>query len=130
VTAPGGGDLADPHVLRLQQGDLLALGEGQMPTRRRTDPDRGHAAAFPEPPGPDRSRHPAPIAAASLVNPSAILIQNARSTSRRTGGRPGHRIAGRPVTVVTTLLAVPSTHPSSSGCCDDQLNPPCDPASE
>jgi hypothetical protein len=31
--------------------------------------------------------------------PSAILAQNARSTSRRGGGRPGERIGARPVLV-------------------------------
>jgi hypothetical protein len=40
------------------------------------------------------------MAACSLVKPSAIFDQNARSKSRRTGGRPGDRIAGRPVNVV------------------------------
>jgi hypothetical protein len=49
-----------------------------------------------EPTGPDV---PQAIAACSLDSPSAILTQNARSTSRRTGGRPGDRIAGRPVNV-------------------------------
>ena len=50
-----------------------------------------------EPTGPDT---PHATAASSLVKPSAILAQNARSTSRRIGGRPGERIAGRPVNVV------------------------------
>jgi len=43
---------------------------------------------------------PQAAAASSLDSPSAILSQNRRSLSRRTGGRPGDRIAGRPVTVV------------------------------
>ena len=58
-----------------------------MPPRSRNQRD---------PTGPDtphRSRRP------RLVSPSAIFTQNARSTSRRTGGRPGDRIAGRPVNV-------------------------------
>ena len=50
-----------------------------------------------EPTGPDT---PHAAAASSLVNPCAILTQNARSTSRRIGGHPGERIAGRPVRVV------------------------------
>jgi hypothetical protein len=50
-----------------------------------------------EPTGPDT---PHATAASSLVSPAAILTQNARSTSRRIGGLPGDRIAGRPVNVV------------------------------
>nr|WP_311557496.1 hypothetical protein [Pseudonocardia sp. DSM 45834] len=49
-----------------------------------------------EPTGPDT---PHATAASSLVSPSAIFRQKARSTSRRIGGRPGDRIAGRPVIV-------------------------------
>src|SRR4029453_4614352 len=49
-----------------------------------------------KPTGPDT---PPAIAASSLDSPSAIFTQNPRSTSRRTGGRPGDRIAGRPVSV-------------------------------
>src|SRR4029453_10728983 len=43
---------------------------------------------------------PQASAASSLDNPSAILVQNRRSISRRTGGRPGDRIGGLPVTAV------------------------------
>jgi hypothetical protein len=43
---------------------------------------------------------PQAAAASSLDSPSPILSQNRRSLSRRAGGRPGDRIAGRPVTVV------------------------------
>ncbi|KAK1177979.1 IS3 family transposase [Streptomyces sp. NBS 14/10] len=39
-----------------------------------------------------------------------ILIQNARSTSRRIGGRPGERIAGRPVTAVAHPGGLPTQH--------------------
>src|SRR3954464_12712196 len=46
-----------------------------------------------DPTGPDT---PTATAASSLLMPSAILAQNARSTSRRGGGRPGERIGGRP----------------------------------
>src|SRR4051794_2264423 len=49
-----------------------------------------------DPTGPDT---PTATAASSLVRPSAILTQNARSTSRRGGGRPGDRIGARPVFV-------------------------------
>src|SRR3954465_10613343 len=49
-----------------------------------------------DPTGPDT---PTATAASSLVNPSAILRQKARSTSRRGGGRPGDRIGARPVLV-------------------------------
>jgi transposase InsO family protein len=57
------------------------------------------------PTGPDT---PHATAASSLVSPSAILRQNARSTSRRIGGRPGERIAGRPVLVVIHPAARPT----------------------
>src|SRR3954470_18972591 len=49
-----------------------------------------------DPTGPDT---PTATAASSLLSPSAILAQNARSTSRRGGGRPGERIGARPVLV-------------------------------
>jgi putative transposase len=58
-----------------------------MPPRSRNHRD---------PTGPDT---PHATAASSLVIPPAILTQNARSMSRRIGGRPGDRIAGRPVRV-------------------------------
>ncbi len=41
---------------------------------------------------------PQATAASSLEHPSTIFRQNARCTSRRTGGLPGDRIAGLPVT--------------------------------
>jgi hypothetical protein len=59
------------------------------------------------PTGPDT---PQARAASSLVNPSAIFLQNARSTSRRIGGRPGDRIAGRPVRVVIHPAGLPMQH--------------------
>src|SRR3954451_5616134 len=49
-----------------------------------------------DPTGPDT---PTATAASSLVNPSAILAQKTRSTSRRGGGRPGDRIGAPPVLV-------------------------------
>ena len=57
--------------------------------------------------GPDT---PHEIAASSLESPSAIFIQNLRSTSRRAGGRPGDRIAGRPVSVTIHLGRLPIEH--------------------
>ena len=53
---------------------------------------------------------PQATAASSLVSPSAIFTQNARSTSRRIGGRPGERIAGRPVIVVVHPAGLPTQH--------------------
>ncbi|MFB7225732.1 hypothetical protein, partial [Streptomyces sp. NPDC056227] len=55
------------------------------------------------------------IAASSLASPSAIFTQNARSTSLRTGGRPGERIAGRPVTVVIQPGGLPMQHLRDQG---------------
>jgi hypothetical protein len=65
-----------------------------------------------EPTGPDT---PQAISASSLVNPSAIFHQNARSTSRRTGGRPGERIAGRPVNVTIHPAGLPMQHLHDQG---------------
>ena len=79
-------------------------------------PSRNHR----DPTGPDT---PHATAASSLVSPSAISTQNRRSTSRRAGGRPGDRIAGRPVSAATHPSPAPS-HTSTSRCCDDHLNPP------
>src|SRR4029453_13728894 len=59
------------------------------------------------PTGPDTPRA---IAASSLDSPSAIFTQNPRSTSRRTGGRPGDRIAGRPVSVAIHPGRLPIQH--------------------
>src|SRR5438046_3597674 len=59
------------------------------------------------PTGPDTLHA---IAASSLESPSAIFIQNPRSTSRRTGGRPGDRIAGRPVSVTIHPRGRPIQH--------------------
>ena len=60
-----------------------------------------------EPTGPDTAHA---SAASSLDSPSAIFIQNPRSTSRRTGGRPGDRIAGRPVNVTIHPRGRPIQH--------------------
>ena len=59
------------------------------------------------PTGPDT---PHAIAASSLDSPSPIFTQNPRSTSRRTGGRPGDRIAGRPVSVAIHPGRLPIQH--------------------
>jgi Integrase core domain len=61
-----------------------------------------------EPTGPDT---PTATAASSLVKPSAILTQNARSTSRRGGGRPGDRIGARPVFVDIHAAVRPNVTP-------------------
>lgn len=55
---------------------------------------------------------PLAAAACSLDSPFAIARQNSRSTSRRTGGRPGERIDGRPVTAVTHPRGRPIVTPS------------------
>src|SRR3712207_6133352 len=70
-----------------------------MPPRSRNHRD---------PTGPDT---PHATAASSLLRPSAIPTQNARSTSRRAGGRPGDRIAGRPVPVVIPPAGRPISTP-------------------
>src|SRR3954453_1769971 len=61
-----------------------------------------------DPTGPDT---PTATAASSLLSPSAILAQNARSTSRRGGGRPGERIGARPVLVDIHAVVRPIVTP-------------------
>src|SRR3954449_1127602 len=61
-----------------------------------------------DPTGPDT---PTATAASSLLSPAAILTQNARSTSRRGGGRPGERIGARPVLVDTHAAVRPIVTP-------------------
>ena len=65
-----------------------------------------------DPTAPDT---PTATAASSLLNPAATCTQNARSTSRRTGGRPGDRIAGRPVRVTIHPALRPNTHLRARG---------------
>src|SRR5215210_1867315 len=66
-------------------------------------PSRNHRT----PTGPDT---PASAAAASLDSPRAIAAQNRTRCSRRpTGGRPGDRIAGRPVRADALLLPLIAT---------------------
>jgi hypothetical protein len=69
-----------------------------MPPRSRNHRD---------PTGPDT---PHATAASSLVIPSAIFTQNARSRSRRIGGLPGERIDGLPVCVTIHCPVRPNTH--------------------
>lgn len=89
-----------PHAepLSSKQRDVFALSERQVPARGRGKPERRHATSLSRnqrtPTGPDT---PHAIAASSLDQPAAIFTQSPRSTSRRTGGRPGDRIAARPV---------------------------------
>lgn len=66
---------------------------------------------MPEPPRPDRHRHPDRDRGLLTAHPSAILTQNARSTSRRGGGRPGEHIGARPVFVDTHAAVRPNVTP-------------------
>ena len=54
-------DLAHAVALGTEEGDLLALGEGEVPSggghRRGSEVGRGHAAGLSEPSGPDRRGH-------------------------------------------------------------------------
>jgi hypothetical protein len=72
------------------------------------------------PTGPDT---PHATAACSLVSPRAICTQNARSRSRRTGGRPGDRITARPV----SAAAQPGGRPIESTSIVEVLRPPVEP---
>jgi len=73
-----------------------------------------------DPTGPDT---PTAIAASSLVRPSAILPQNARSRSRRTGGRPGERITARPVNAAAQSGTRPIKTPFPLGVLRRPLEP-------
>ena len=63
------------------------------------------------------------IAASSLVRPSAIFPQKARSRSLRTGGRPGERITARPV----NAAAHPGGRPIENTSIVEVLRPPVEP---
>ena len=64
---------------------------------------------------------PASMPASSLGIPLAIATQNRCRPSRpATGGRPGERIADRPVAAAAHPLGRP-IHTSRSRCCDDRL---------
>jgi hypothetical protein len=108
---------------RLLQPDLLVLGE------RQVLPDNGvswiegippRSRNHREPTGPDT---PHASTASSLVKPSAIFFQNARSTPRLIGGLPGDRIAGLPVIVVIHPACRPIRHLLVE-VCDDRWNSP------
>ena len=51
------GDLAHPEPLRVQDRDLLTLGERQVAARHRRRARSAHATSVPEPSRPDRRRH-------------------------------------------------------------------------
>ena len=72
------------------------------------------------PTGPDT---PHATAASSLVSPAAICTQNARSRSRRIGGRPGERITARPV----NAAAQPGGRPIESTSIIEVLRRPVEP---
>jgi transposase InsO family protein len=57
------------------------------------------------------------------VSPRAICTQNARSRSRRTGGRPGDSITARPV----NAAAQPGGRPIESTSIIEVLRPPIEP---
>lgn len=59
VPAQPSGALTGPVFLGRQHGDLLALGKGQVATRRGIQTDRRHPATVTEPPRPQRHRHTA-----------------------------------------------------------------------
>src|SRR4029079_2149661 len=67
---------------------------------------------------------PHATAASSPVSPASICTQNARSRSRRTGGRPGDRITARPV----HAAAQPGGRPIESTSISEVLRPPVEPA--
>jgi transposase InsO family protein len=73
-----------------------------------------------DPTGPDT---PHATAASSLVSPRAICTQNARSRSRRTGGRPGDSITARGV----NAAAQPGGRPIESTSIVEVLRPPVEP---
>ena len=94
-------DLAHAVALGTEEGDLLALGEGEVPPgrghRRGSEVGRGHAAGLSEPSGPDRRGH-ADATRGVLAGepfgdrdpePSPVLLTRDRRAPRRThGGSP------------------------------------------
>ena len=92
-------------------------------------PDTGASSIGGIPPACRNHRDPTGLdtphatAASSLVSPRAICTQNARSRSRRTGGRPGDSITARPV----NAAAQPGGRPIESTSIVEVLRPPVEP---
>ena len=97
--------------------------------KHRYLPDTGASSIGGIPPAcrnhrdPTGADTPHATAASSLVSPAAICTQNARSRSRRTGGRPGDRITARPV----NAAAQPGGRPIESTSISEVLRPPVEP---
>src|SRR6478736_2636430 len=124
-------------------GDLpirIAICRMLIPSARRTAmssrsekdrylPDTGASSIGGIPPACRNHRDPTGLdtphatAASSLVSPRAICTQNARSRSRRTGGRPGDSITARPV----NAAAQPGGRPIESTSIVEVLRPPVEP---
>lgn len=109
------GDPTDSRTLGPQQRDLLPLGEEQVPARGRTQLDQRHPATLAEPPRTNCARHADLDRRDLAAQPRATCSQNARSTSRRTDGRPGDRSAGRPVCATIHPAPRPTTHLHARG---------------
>src|SRR6478672_11655523 len=95
-------------------------------------PDTGASSIGGIPPACRNHRDPTGLdtphatAASSLVSPRAICTQNARSRSRRTGGRPGDSITARPV----NAAAQPGGRPIESTSIVEVLRPPVEPGDD
>ena len=102
-------DLAHPHTLRTEDGDLFPFGKRQITARHRTQRDRWHPTSLAEPSRPNRRRHPRPgsrvlardTPSDPLPEPDPILTLRFPRPTRRP-----HRAAHR----TNRLLTLHNTH--------------------
>ena len=120
------GDRTNPNMLSVQDGDLLAFGEGQVTARQWHKRERLHPATLPEPARSDSRRqscrHAGFLARQPAGNTFPETLLMLTTPPRRATRRP-HRRTQRPISRSTFLPC--HRNSSHSRCCDHQLNPPC-----
>ena len=110
-------------------------GRSRSPPAQRTTGNGPNAARTPQmvasrhPRGttgsrPPATRQPRPQHPHSTAHARSPPRTADRCSRRATGGRPGDRIAGRPVAAGRPVRSSPHLPTSRSRCCDDRLNPP------
>src|SRR5690606_21475577 len=107
VTTKPTGDLAHTHLLLVEDGDFLPLGERQVTARPKSSggippASRNHLV-------PTAADTPASPAASSDDNPRAIPSQNrTRSSRRAVDGRPGDHCLPRIARTASTRSCLPT----------------------
>src|SRR4051794_21123961 len=111
-------DLTHALALGAQQGDVLALGEAQVPPRRRVQADRRHPTTLTKPPDADRTAPPPPPKPAGRHPPGTPgqgrppkgLCPRARPLAKTNGGDQSAGPAAVPATA--SAPAPPSPTPA------------------